>query len=120
MSKLHAVQKTKTKQVTFELFHSIDESFWKYLRYGRPDVDVATIREGFRNGDYKSVGIFKRPEFPLEEIEEELERIFYVTNHKNEEWSGEQRSTSVGDVIKYRRDYYIVAPVGFDFGWKER
>lgn len=120
MSKLCAAKKPKTKTVTFELFHSVDDRFWEYLRYGRDNVNAAFIREGFRSGDYIQVGTFKRPAFPAKELHDELERLFYITNHINGEWDGTRRCTSVGDVIKHGKNYYIVAPVGFDFAWNER
>jgi hypothetical protein len=111
-----SVKKSDTpKKVGYELFQSMGDFLWKALNYPF-DTSAEEIRRAFDQGEYARIHTFK---LPAEETEEQLERVFYLSNH----WTGRNichRSTSVGDLVKVGKTFWIVAPVGFDRLWDEQ
>ena len=109
-----------TGQVNFELFHSSPEFFFKALRFGW-QIDAVEVRKAFLKGGYELVFTFEPSSLCIEdELEEQLEAVFGASQNLEESWRGDDpcRSTSVGDVIKVGAEYWIVAPQGFQLGWR--
>jgi hypothetical protein len=54
-------------------------------------------------------------------VDEQLEYVFYKSQNLERSWRGRRqcRSTSVGDVVRVQGVYWIVAPVGYHYGWKD-
>lgn len=111
--------KLKAKSLAkYELYHSSDEIFFSVLRYGRDNTTREDIRRFFMAGNYQLVHSLV---LSATDVREQLEEVFYRSQNGDESWRGELecRSTSVGDVIRVRRNYWIVAARGFDFGWSD-
>ncbi|HEY9790420.1 MAG TPA: hypothetical protein V6D22_08475 [Candidatus Obscuribacterales bacterium] len=104
--------------VEYEVFHSRDDFFVHALDYGIDGTTKKQIRKAFYQGQYKQVHTFERPAEPLEQ---QLEEIFHDSQNLDEAWhpTSNCRSTSVGDLVKVLGTFWIVAPMGFDKGWKE-
>ena len=111
------MNKTKRKQqlVAYELFQAKDEFLGRSLKYAR-DEDIDSIRDAFLQGNYESVWTFQ---LPADGLERRLEEVFYLSNNIDSSWHPQRpcRSTSVGDIVKTRDEYWIVASVGFKHGW---
>lgn len=101
----------------YELFQSSDEVFWDTLAYGK-SATVDDIRKVFAKGNHKHVYTF---ELPADDVEEQLEVVFAKSQNLDEDWNEESpcRSTSVGDIVRVGKDYWIVASLGFHLGWKD-
>ena len=100
--------------ITYEVFHARGDFFWTSLHYGY-ETSSKQIREAFEEGLYRLEDTFS---LPAVDIREQLEKLFKITNHGN--WGRpDSRSTSVGDVVRVQNQYWIVAPEGFDYGWRD-
>jgi len=104
----------------YELFHLHESEFISSLHYG-DKITFEDIREMFDAGKYQLVSTFQSEGY---ELDEELEHIFRISQNHEESWRGHGRdpcrSTSIGDIVRVGPDYWIVAPVGFDLGWRDR
>ena len=109
--------KTK-KLLEYEVFHSKDEFFNTSISYGS-HAEINRIKYAFLHGMYKSVHTF---ELPADDVERQLERVFHDSQNFEESWCGDPtvRSTSVGDIVRVGKDYWVVASVGFDLLWRDR
>jgi hypothetical protein len=112
--------KRKTKTAKYELFHSSGDFFWESLRYGRygPDVTAEDLRNGFLQGKYELMQTFEKP---AEAVNRQLEDVFGESQNVEDHWRLDApcRSTSVGDLVRVGKDYWIVAGVGFVLGWQD-
>jgi hypothetical protein len=66
-------------------------------------------------GGYDFVGEFETPSTLMDD-EWNLEKVYEKTQNINEAWNKKKpcRSTSVGDILKFGDDLYIVASFGFE------
>jgi hypothetical protein len=113
-------KKSKEKCIKYELFQACDEFYQEFLlsRGCGPPMTNKDFRQAFLDGKYHWVETF---ELPGEDVEDQLEVVFYKSNNIDGSWRREIpcRSTSVGDLVKVGKDYWIVASIGFEIAWSE-
>jgi len=104
------------RKTKFELFHS-STNFFVTVRYDWGTTGDE-IRQAFLRGEYQLVDTFK---LPGENIPSALEEVFFRSQNLDRSWrrGSPTRSTSVGDVVRVGKDYWIVAGTGFDLGWQD-
>ena len=110
-------KKQSTRTAAYELYHSCDEVFDAAMDYARKGMSFK-IQHAFLTRHYEHVHTFH---LPVGESEDNLEQVFYKSQNLERSWRGANqcRSSSVGDVIKVGKEYWIVAREGFILGWSE-
>jgi hypothetical protein len=105
--------KLKMANVTYELFHCSRE-FFNFSQFG----SCREIRRLYLEGCYQLVHTFRKP---AKQLDHRLEEVFEESQNIETSWRGSNpcRSTSVGDIVRVGRDYWIVAAFGFVRGWRE-
>lgn len=105
------MEKRSVSKATYVLYHASADFFFHALQYSR-DRNTSDIAQAFKSGQYSEVHRF---DLPVNEVDEQLESIFMQTQNHDEAWKPDApcRSTSVGDIVRVKDDYFIVASVGF-------
>lgn len=117
---MHSPTKAKRK-TKYEVFHSNMEIFWDVLRWEMNGIGFREIRKMFEAGQYTHVHTFELAR--TDGLDDALEEVFISSQGGNDYWDENTdksiRSTSVGDLVRVGREYWLVASVGYKLCWKE-
>ena len=114
---MQTTEKKARLTIDYQLFHSDSSYFVLAIRHGLGTTNK-DIHQAFLEGCYRPVHTYRRPSNAS--VKGELEEVFIKSQNFSRHWSKHAyRSTSVGDVIRVGKDYWIVAGTGFELGWTE-